>query len=193
MKTPGMNDHDIRELLDDAVADVEPRRGLSDITARTGRGRRSWVWGTAGAVVATAAVIAAVSLVGNLPGTSDTDGGDVAAQGGRAHQAKPEQRDDANHDKAPLFIGSPADGATVSSPFAVSGKATAFEGNVQWELKQGATVVRRGFTTAEVCCTLSPYSFKVSAPPGTYTLVVHDEDVGEGPPPAHDTVQVTVQ
>ena len=37
----------------------------------------------------------------------------------------------------------------MSSPFTVTGKAAAFEGNVQWELKQGATVVRRGFTTAE--------------------------------------------
>ncbi len=92
-----------------------------------------------------------------------------------------------------LFIRTPADGATVSSPFTVSGKAAAYEGNVQWELMQGSTVVRRGFTTTKVCCTPSPYSFAVKAPAGSYTLVVHDEDVGEGLPPARDTVQVTVQ
>lgn len=187
MRTPHENsDGDIRELLDDAVADVEPRRPLSDISARTGRARRSWVWGTAGAVLATAAVIAAVSLL-DLPGTTGANGNDTAAQAPAKH------RDNAVDPDANLFIRMPADGATVSSPFTVSGKAAAFEGNVQWELMQGSTVVRRGFTTTKVCCTLSPYSFTVKAPPGTYALVVHDEDVGEGPPPARDTAQVWVQ
>ena len=36
-----MTDNDIRDLLEDAVSDVEPRRGLDHITARTGRARRS--------------------------------------------------------------------------------------------------------------------------------------------------------
>lgn len=182
-----MSDHDIRDLLEDAVADVEPQGGLGQITARTGHQRRSWVWGTAGAVVATAAVIVAVSVVGGLPGTTDTSGNDTVAKAPAKHADDPVDPD------ANLFISSPADGATVSSPFTVRGKAAAYEGNVQWELKQGSTVVRRGFTTTKVCCTMSPYSFTVKAPPGTYTLVVHDEDVGEGPPPARDTAQVWVQ
>jgi hypothetical protein len=182
-----MNDQDIRELLEDAVAGVEPRRGLPEISARTGRGRRSGLWATAGAVLATAAVIVAVSVVGGLPGTTGTSGNGTAAQAPPKHDNDPVDPD------ANLFISTPADGATVSSPFTVSGKAAAYEGNVQWELKQGSTVVRRGFATAKVCCTLSPYSFTVKAPPGTYTLVVHDEDVGEGPPPARDTAQVWVQ
>jgi hypothetical protein len=96
---------------------------------------------------------------------------------------------------ASVSIGSPTDGATVHSPFTVEGRAAAFEANVQWELKQGDTVVRKGFTTAEECCTLAPYSFAVDAPPGTYTLVVHDEDAsgGEGLPPAEDTKDVVVE
>src|SRR4051812_9906119 len=69
-----MTDYDIRELLEDAVADVEPHRGIDDITSRTGRPRRSWIWGTAGAVVATAAVIAAFSVAG-LPGLTGNGGG----------------------------------------------------------------------------------------------------------------------
>ena len=64
----------------------------------------------------------------------------------------------------------------------MSGLAAAFEANVQWELMQGGTVVKKGFTTAEECCTMAPYSFTVDAPPGDYTIVVHDEDAsGEGP------------
>jgi hypothetical protein len=51
---------------------------------------------------------------------------------------------------------------------------------VQWELLRDGAVVRRGYTTARECCTLSPYTFRVTAAPGTYTLVVHDEDVSGG-------------
>jgi immunoglobulin-like protein involved in spore germination/sporulation and spore germination protein len=85
---------------------------------------------------------------------------------------------------APVSIDTPRQSdqssIPVSSPFRVTGRAAAFEANVQWELKQGDTVVRHGFTTAGQCCTLSPYSFTVSAPPGAYTLVVHDEDASDG-------------
>jgi immunoglobulin-like protein involved in spore germination len=92
-------------------------------------------------------------------------------------------------------VGAPADGATVQSPFTVTGQVVAFEGNVQWELKSGDRVVKSGFATARECCTLSPYSFTVTAPAGSYTLVVHDEDVsdGEGVPATQDTKQVVVE
>jgi spore germination protein GerM len=96
---------------------------------------------------------------------------------------------------APVSVTSPGDGATLSSPFTVQGRAAAFEANVQWELEQGGTVVKRGFATAAECCTLSPYSFTVEAPPGAYLLRVHDEDPsgGEGNGPTQDTKRVTVQ
>ena len=97
--------------------------------------------------------------------------------------------------ESPVQIDTPADGATVDSPFTVSGRAAAFEANVQWELMDGDTVVRQGFTTAAECCTLSPFSFEVTAPAGSYTLVVHDEDVsgGEGSGRVQDTKRVTVR
>jgi Immunoglobulin-like domain of bacterial spore germination/Sporulation and spore germination len=122
------------------------------------------------------------------------DGHDAATLLGTS-TGQPVARSVDNTTLAPVFVSSPTDQEIVASPFTVTGQASAFEGNVQWELKQGGTVVRRGFTTTEECCTLSPYSFKVSAPPGTYTLVVHDEDVsdGEGSPPSSDTKQVRVR
>ena len=98
--------------------------------------------------------------------------------------------------QSPVQIDSPADGATVDRTFTVSGRAAAFEANVQWELVQGDTVAEKGFTTAAECCTLSPFTFEVTAPgPGDYTLVVHDEDAsgGEGSGPVKDTKQVTVR
>lgn len=95
---------------------------------------------------------------------------------------------------ATVSIDSPAQGAELTSPFEVTGKAAAFEANVLWELRQGGQVVDKGFTTAEECCTLAPYSFTVEAPPGDYTLVVHDEDAsdGEGVGTSQDTKEITV-
>jgi hypothetical protein len=98
--------------------------------------------------------------------------------------------------QSPVQIDTPADGATVDRTFTVSGRAAAFEANVQWELMQGDKAVEKGFTTAAECCTLSPFSFEVTAPgPGDYTLVVHDEDAsgGEGSGPVKDTKRVTVR
>lgn len=95
---------------------------------------------------------------------------------------------------AQVWIIDPAEGAEVTSPFEVSGLAAAFEANVVWELRDGDKVVEEGFTTARACCTMEPYSFEVSAPPGEYTLIVTDSDPsgGEGFGPWEDTKQVTV-
>lgn len=97
--------------------------------------------------------------------------------------------------QAGVWVIDPSEGATVSSPFRVSGLANAFEANVVWELRQGDTVVKEGFTTAEECCRMAPYEFTVQAPPGDYTLVVHDTDVsgGEGFAPWQDTKSITVR
>jgi hypothetical protein len=95
---------------------------------------------------------------------------------------------------APVQIDSPAENARVSGTFTVTGRAATFEANVVWELKQGSTVVKHGFTTAQECCTLSPYSFQVTAPAGDYTLVVHDTDEsGAGRPVDEDTREITVE
>ena len=95
---------------------------------------------------------------------------------------------------APVQIDSPSDGDEVSGTFTVTGRAATFEANVVWELKQGDTVVKKGFTKAQECCTLSPYSFRVTAPSGRYTLVVHDtDDSGAGGPVNQDTREVTVR
>jgi hypothetical protein len=73
-----------------------------------------------------------------------------------------------------------SEGQQVQSGTTIYGKAATFEANVVWELRQGEQVVRKGFTTAGECCTLSPYAFRLDAPPGSYTLVVHDTDESGG-------------
>ncbi|WP_027860822.1 Gmad2 immunoglobulin-like domain-containing protein [Marmoricola sp. URHB0036] len=96
---------------------------------------------------------------------------------------------------ATVLIEAPAQGATVPTQFTVTGRAATFEANVVWELKRGDATVRNGFTTAQECCTLAPYSFTVNAPPGDYTLVVHDTDEsdGEGIGTSEDTKDITVE
>ena len=107
----------------------------------------------------------------------------------------PVQRASADSVLSTVSITTPAQGATVPTRFDVTGQAATFEANVVWELKQGATVVRHGFATAEQCCTLSPYTFTVTAAPGSYTLVVHDTDEsdGEGVGTSEDTKAITVE
>ncbi len=336
-------DERVRRLLDDAVSDVEPRPSLDAIRSRTaesGTSRRPWILGVGAAVVATAATIAAVAVMGGNPGTTaardpgfaddspsvsepeepsdgsnsqadpvtvpvyyvgDTgrgprlfrefqtlpgsghvpmtlalneavagtpddgdyrsdwpvsttvdprvrtfDGGAITvhlrnsemnlrerpdnmspdsasmaveqliytAQAGPQTRApvqftlngeiadtvlgvptsEPLDAGDRSEVLAQVWIIEPAEGAQVQSGFEVTGLANAFEANVQWELKQGDEVVKSGFTTAEECCTMAPYSFTVEAPPGDYTLVVHDSDPsdGEGFPPWRDTKNITI-
>lgn len=81
---------------------------------------------------------------------------------------------------APVSISTPAEGEQVSGTFTVTGQAATFEANVVWELIQGGQVIDKGFTTAAECCTLSPFEFTVTAPPGQYTLMVHDTDESDG-------------
>lgn len=70
----GSEDERMRQLLDDAVSDVEPRESLDAIRSRTAvtplRARRPWILGAGAAVVATAATVAAVAVMGGNPGTT---------------------------------------------------------------------------------------------------------------------------
>ena len=130
--------------------------------------------------------------------------------GGRTDQllgvpvSEPLARGDATSTLAQVWIISPGEAAEVSDGFKVSGIGAFFEANVAWELRQGgedgpvvASNADRPVMAAE-CCTMAPYSFAVDvpdgAPPGDYTLIVHDEDMsgGEGFQPFRDTKSVTL-
>jgi hypothetical protein len=69
-----VNDSQIRELLTDAVSDVEPAHRLGEIQARTARPDRRPRWYVAGgAVLATAAAVTTFAVVTNLGGDDGTD------------------------------------------------------------------------------------------------------------------------
>lgn len=94
---------------------------------------------------------------------------------------------------APVFLTSVA-GEPARSPLTVEGLAAAFEGTVVWELRQDDQVVEQGFATAQECCTPSPFTLEIDAPPGDYELRVAETDPsdGEGNPPYVAREQVTV-
>lgn len=92
-------------------------------------------------------------------------------------------------------IDVPREGATTTSPVTVSGQAAAFEANVPWSvLDDSGTEVAAGFTMTSEGMTFAPYSFTVELAPGTYTIVVTEDDPsgGEGGPSMTDTRTVTV-
>lgn len=88
-----MTDHRrLHELLSDAVADVEPRDRIAEIRERTqtksGRPRSRW-YAVGGAVLATAAAVTVVAVVGStLRGPSDGPGPGVTA----TETSPPEER-----------------------------------------------------------------------------------------------------
>lgn len=110
--------------------------------------------------------------------------------------AEPLAQGDETTTLAQVWIIDPQHGDTVGSGAEVSGIGAFFEANVVWELRQGDQVVESGFTTAEECCTMAPYSFRLpDVPAGDYELVVKDQDMsdGEGFRPFEDTKQITIR
>lgn len=181
------HDEDLRALLEDAVAGVDPASGLDAVRSRTAHlPRRRWVLPALGSGVLVAALVAAFFVLGPGTASGPSDPGQAAgpAQSGSSDwymgwTDEPDDQDGATDDT--VVVSSPADGATVTSPFTVTGTAVTFEGTVTWKLRPvGGGRVVDGFATAAECCTSSPYSFTVTAPTGHYTLVVSDQDVSDG-------------
>jgi len=74
------DDQWLRDVLDNAVADVEPREALHEIRARTRpmtplRPGRTWMWGAGGAMLATAATVAVIAAIGGSTSPSADDPG----------------------------------------------------------------------------------------------------------------------
>lgn len=92
-------------------------------------------------------------------------------------------------------IDAPREGATSSSPLAISGEAAVFEATLPWRvLDEAGTEVASGVATTAEGQTFAPYSFTVDLPPGTYTVVVTEDDPsgGEGRAPMQDSRTVTI-
>ncbi len=96
-------------------------------------------------------------------------------------------------------VTAPEEGQTVSGSFSANGLASSFEATVPWEIRQGDTVVERGFSTAEGWMDkLYPWQTEVDVSglaPGEYQFVAMTDDPsgGEGGGPHEDSKTITVE
>jgi hypothetical protein len=108
---------------------------------------------------------------------------------------EPVTREDPLNVRMLVQIDVPGEGADVDSPVEVSGDAAAFEANVPWKvLDADGAEVQAGFTLTSEGQTFAPFSFSVDLDPGTYTIVITEDDPsgGAGGTPMSDSKTVTV-
>ena len=101
--------------------------------------------------------------------------------------------------RALVNVTSPEEGATVGDTFTASGVSSSYEATTPWQIRQGDTVVKEGFATAEGWMDkLFPWETEVDVsdlPAGDYTFVATTDDAsdGEGGGPTVDTKSITIK
>ncbi len=118
---------EIRDLLHDAVADIEPERGVGDVLSRVDSARRArnpWLLASAGAALATAATVAAVAALSGGPGTNRTDPGFAGSPSSSVGSSQspsaptPSRKPSASGSAIPVyFAGDTADGPGLYREF----------------------------------------------------------------------------
>ena len=99
---------------------------------------------------------------------------------------------------APIWVDEPARGSVVraGAPLTVSGVASTYEANVQWQLLRGGKVVDSGFTTAsQGAPARGSYTFptKQSLTAGAYVLRVFEASANDGSTVAEQLVPFTAR
>lgn len=92
-------------------------------------------------------------------------------------------------------IDEPREGAATGTAVTVSGEAAVFEAVLPWSVLDAAGAeVTSGTTMTAEGQTFAPFSFTVDLEPGTYTVVITEDDPsgGEGGTPTSDTRTITV-
>ena len=99
---------------------------------------------------------------------------------------------------APIWVDDPARGAVVRAgyPLKVSGLASTFEANVEWEVLRDGTRVDVGSTTASAAAPArGAYQFTTTKPlgAGAYVLRVFASSAKDGAAVAEQTVPITAR
>lgn len=110
------DDQWLRDVLDDAVADVEPREAFHGIRARTRPVTpplpgRTWMWGAGGAMAAMAATVAVIAAIGGATSPSADDPGLANSQSAPANPTaggEPTEKDEPS--EGPSEDGAPTPG-----------------------------------------------------------------------------------
>jgi spore germination protein GerM len=94
-----------------------------------------------------------------------------------------------------IWLLTPTQDATVSSPVDITGYGTAFEGTVSWEVRRDGSdeVVADGFTQAGANGEFDEFSDAVDLEPGTYEIRVFESSAEDGSPLHPDSKVFTVE
>jgi hypothetical protein len=95
-----------------------------------------------------------------------------------------------------IWLLAPAQGATVSSPVQIDGYGTAFEAQVNWEVRKGGPdgpKVAEGHTMGGANGEFGEFHDTVDLPPGTYEIRAFESSAEDGRPLHIDTKTFTVR
>jgi hypothetical protein len=197
-------DPDYRRLWDAStdVESVEVDDGIIEIdltgsTDYTGAGDDEATLAIQELVYTVTAAFASIGENGGLPVQLLVDGEPVDKVWGNVDVSEPVERAPQVEVRQLVQINNPGEGALVGGTVTVDGEAAVYEANVLWQILDDAgNEVQSGFTTAETCCQFSPFRFSVELEPGSYEVVVSEEDASggaEGNPPMSDSRTFTVE
>lgn len=92
-----------------------------------------------------------------------------------------------------IWLLSPTQDATVTSPVTIEGYGTAFEGTVSWEVRRDGEVVEQGVTAGGSNGEFDTFTDTVALPPGEYEIRAFESSAKDGSPIHIDTKNVTVR
>lgn len=92
-----------------------------------------------------------------------------------------------------IWLLAPTQGATVGSPVSVDGFGTAFEGTVNWDVRQSGRLVAQGATQGGSNGQFGAFHDTVKLDPGTYEISAYETSAKDGGPTHVDTKNFTVR
>ncbi len=94
-----------------------------------------------------------------------------------------------------IWLLTPTQGSTVSSPVQITGYGTAFEGTISWEVRHEGSdeVVADGFTQGGSMGDFADFGDSVELEPGTYEMRAFESSAENGEPIHVDTKTFTVE
>jgi Immunoglobulin-like domain of bacterial spore germination/Sporulation and spore germination len=119
----------------------------------------------------------------------------VPALFGAIDTRRPISRAQALDVQALVWVVTPENGATLTSPVKVTGIAAVYEATLNWQVTAAGTaeVVMRGTANTAEGGTFSPYAFSVRLPPGKYVLEVFESSAEDGRATSTDSKTITVR
>ncbi len=120
--------------------------------------------------------------------------GDVP-QSGHLDLSQPVGREPMVDVQGLIWLLGPAQGATVSSPVAITGVGTAFEGTISWQVRREGSdaVVAEGVTSGGANGEFGEFSDSVELEPGTYEMRAFESSAEDGRPLHVDSKTFTVE